>query len=159
MGADGPGATPPVYTTEPKQIPLVDARCRQREGQGTTRARVLRDLLAALASGTASGSGPVVAVGRRRGVCVSSKYIKRTSKTSPGDSSAGADGGSDAVERVINVKNGLLCHRPRLNAKAEIGYITHLAICASNDWNQVDLYRGGELRRCEPGAEKVVNKD
>ena len=30
-----------------------------------------------------------------------------------------------------------LCHRPRLNSKAEIYIVTHLAICASQDWNQV----------------------
>ncbi|KAF8808440.1 hypothetical protein BYT27DRAFT_7188951 [Phlegmacium glaucopus] len=45
---------------------------------------------------------------------------------------------SDSLERVINVKNCPLCHRPRLNSKAEIDIITHLAVCASQDWNKVD---------------------
>jgi phosphatidylserine decarboxylase len=44
---------------------------------------------------------------------------------------------SDSLERVINVKNCPLCHRPRLNSKAEIDIVTHLAVCASQDWNQV----------------------
>lgn len=41
-------------------------------------------------------------------------------------------------ERVINVKNCPLCHRPRLNSKAEVDIVTHLAICASQDWGKVD---------------------
>jgi phosphatidylserine decarboxylase len=41
-------------------------------------------------------------------------------------------------ERVINVKHCPLCHRPRLNSKAEVDIMTHLAICASHDWAKVD---------------------
>ncbi|KAG9314770.1 hypothetical protein JVU11DRAFT_3853 [Chiua virens] len=41
-------------------------------------------------------------------------------------------------ERVINIKNCPLCHRPRLNSKAEMDIVTHLAICASQDWAKVD---------------------
>lgn len=41
-------------------------------------------------------------------------------------------------ERVINIKNCPLCHRPRLNSKAEVDIVTHLAICASQDWAKVD---------------------
>jgi phosphatidylserine decarboxylase len=47
-------------------------------------------------------------------------------------------GGEQHFERVINVKNCPLCHRPRLNSKAEMDIITHLAICASQDWAKVD---------------------
>ncbi|KAF9255142.1 hypothetical protein L218DRAFT_1081995 [Marasmius fiardii PR-910] len=43
-----------------------------------------------------------------------------------------------SVERVINVKNCPLCHRPRLSSKAEMDIVTHLAVCASQDWNKVD---------------------
>jgi phosphatidylserine decarboxylase len=42
------------------------------------------------------------------------------------------------VERVINVKTCPLCHRPRLRSKAEVDIVTHLAICASQDWARVD---------------------
>jgi len=31
-----------------------------------------------------------------------------------------------------------LCHRPRLNSKAEVDIITHLGVCASSDWNRVN---------------------
>jgi phosphatidylserine decarboxylase len=44
----------------------------------------------------------------------------------------------DSVERVINVKSCPLCHRPRMNSKAEMDIITHLAVCASRDWSSVD---------------------
>ncbi|KAJ3992072.1 phosphatidylserine decarboxylase-domain-containing protein [Lentinula boryana] len=49
------------------------------------------------------------------------------------------------VERVINVKTCPLCHRPRLNAKAEVDIVTHLAICASQDWNKVDRIMVGNF--------------
>ena len=47
---------------------------------------------------------------------------------------------SDSLERVINIKNCPLFHCSRLNSKAEIDIVTHLAMCASQDWNlnQVD---------------------
>ncbi|KAI0035374.1 phosphatidylserine decarboxylase-domain-containing protein [Vararia minispora EC-137] len=52
-----------------------------------------------------------------------------------GSSSPGSD---EYVERVINVKNCPLCHRPRMNSKAERDIVTHLAVCASSDWKRVD---------------------
>jgi phosphatidylserine decarboxylase len=36
----------------------------------------------------------------------------------------------DSFERVINVRNCPLCHRPRMNDKAVVDIITHLAVCA-----------------------------
>jgi phosphatidylserine decarboxylase len=48
-------------------------------------------------------------------------------------------------ERVINVKNCPLCHRPRLSKKAEVDIITHLAICASQDWERVDRIMVGNF--------------
>jgi phosphatidylserine decarboxylase len=50
----------------------------------------------------------------------------------------GADSEDPVVERVINIKNCPLCHRPRLTKKAERDIVTHLAVCASQDWNKVD---------------------
>ncbi|KAF9812135.1 hypothetical protein IEO21_06368 [Rhodonia placenta] len=44
----------------------------------------------------------------------------------------------DLFERVINIKACPLCHRPRLNSKAEVDIVTHVAICASQDWSTVD---------------------
>ncbi|KZT53676.1 hypothetical protein CALCODRAFT_41540 [Calocera cornea HHB12733] len=42
------------------------------------------------------------------------------------------------LERIINIKTCPLCHRPRLNARAEVDIVTHLAVCASSDWGRVD---------------------
>jgi phosphatidylserine decarboxylase len=53
-------------------------------------------------------------------------------------SHAGSASSEESFERVINVKNCPLCHRPRLNSKAEVDIITHIAVCASQDWNIVD---------------------
>jgi phosphatidylserine decarboxylase len=39
---------------------------------------------------------------------------------------------------VINIKNCPLCQRPRLNSKAEREIVTHLAVCASQDWARID---------------------
>ena len=59
----------------------------------------------------------------------------KKSKQASGDS-RGSSGPDSSVERVINVRNCPLCHRPRMNSKAEVDIITHLAVCASGDWNQ-----------------------
>ncbi|KAI0628504.1 phosphatidylserine decarboxylase-domain-containing protein [Trametes polyzona] len=63
-----------------------------------------------------------------------------TSSSDAEDSSGGSGTASpdSSVERVINVKNCPLCHRPRLNSKAEVDIVTHLAVCASPDWARVD---------------------
>lgn len=58
-----------------------------------------------------------------------------------GDESSGSGNSSPGVgqvERVINVKTCPLCHRPRMSRKGEVDIITHLAICASQDWERVD---------------------
>ncbi|KAH7106227.1 phosphatidylserine decarboxylase-domain-containing protein [Auriculariales sp. MPI-PUGE-AT-0066] len=55
-----------------------------------------------------------------------------SSEDSPGQTNGAV------VERVINIRNCPLCHRPRLNSKAEVDIITHLAVCASGDWGRVD---------------------
>ncbi|KAJ3889118.1 phosphatidylserine decarboxylase-domain-containing protein [Lentinula edodes] len=72
-------------------------------------------------------------------IAFSHSYSSSTSGTAPPTPSAATNPNLDsAVERVINVQTCPLCHRPRLNAKAEVDIVTHLAICASQDWNKVD---------------------
>lgn len=51
--------------------------------------------------------------------------------------------GSESVERVIRLKSCPLCHMPRLNSKAEVDIVTHLAVCASHDWRRVDSMTSG----------------
>jgi phosphatidylserine decarboxylase len=62
-----------------------------------------------------------------------------TSSSATSDTDGNGSGSSDeAFERVINIKNCPLCQRPRLNSKAERDIVTHLAVCASQDWARVD---------------------
>jgi phosphatidylserine decarboxylase len=62
-----------------------------------------------------------------------------TSSSAASDTDGNGSGSSDeAFERVINIKNCPLCQRPRLNSKAERDIVTHLAVCASQDWARVD---------------------
>lgn len=42
------------------------------------------------------------------------------------------------VERVVLLKTCPLCHMPRLSRKGDGDVITHLAVCASQDWRRVD---------------------
>ena len=51
-----------------------------------------------------------------------------------------------------------LCHRPRLNSKAEIYIVTHLAICASHDWNQVDRIVVGNFITASQAQRKWYTK-
>ncbi|KAG5642253.1 hypothetical protein DXG03_003354 [Asterophora parasitica] len=62
--------------------------------------------------------------------------LGKSKKESTGSGSG--SGLDETVERVINVKSCPLCHRPRMNDKAEVDIVTHLAVCASQDWNKVD---------------------
>jgi phosphatidylserine decarboxylase len=42
------------------------------------------------------------------------------------------------IERVVLLKTCPLCHMPRLSRKGDGDVITHLAVCASQDWRRVD---------------------
>jgi phosphatidylserine decarboxylase len=75
-----------------------------------------------------------------RQTSTSSSATSDTENTSGASLSGNGSGSSsdEAFERVINIKNCPLCHRPRLNSKAERDIVTHLAVCASQDWARVD---------------------
>ncbi|KAF9029454.1 hypothetical protein BDZ89DRAFT_1101522 [Hymenopellis radicata] len=81
------------------------------------------------------GTSPGVP-GRRSKIKGRFRRKGKKSKSSESSSSSGSSLGP-SLERVINVKNCPLCHRPRLNSKAEMDIITHLAVCASSDWSKV----------------------
>jgi phosphatidylserine decarboxylase len=100
-------------------------------------------------SGTASPSAEK-ARNSRFGV----KRLGKAKKESSGDSTLA----TDSVERVINVKNCPLCHRARLNDKAEMDIITHLAICASQDWHQVDKIMVGNFVTASQAQRKWYTK-
>ena len=67
-------------------------------------------------------------------------------------------GHGDSFERVINVKNCPLCHRPRLNAKAEVDIVTHLAVCASQDWAKVNRIVVGNFVTASQAQRKWYTK-
>ncbi|KAI6039702.1 phosphatidylserine decarboxylase-domain-containing protein [Pisolithus marmoratus] len=72
--------------------------------------------------------------------------------------SAASTVGEDRFERVINVKNCPLCHRPRMNSKAEVDIVTHLAICASKDWARVDRIVVGNFVTASQAQRKWYTK-
>ncbi|KAF7296465.1 Phosphatidylserine decarboxylase proenzyme 2 [Mycena chlorophos] len=76
------------------------------------------------------------------------------SVSSPTTSSSG----EESFERVINVKNCPLCHRPRLTSKAELDIITHIAICASQDWSVVDRIVVGNFVTASQAQRKWYTK-
>lgn len=128
--------------TEGMQRPLVevaagaDAASSDAEGESS--------------SGTAFSSAGKAKKTRFGGV----RSMGKSKKESSGDSSP-----SDAsVERVINVKSCPLCHRARLNDKAEMDIITHLAICASQDWHQVDKIMVGNFVTASQAQRKWYTK-
>lgn len=77
-----------------------------------------------------------------------------TQPSSPDESSPGMP----TVERVINIRNCPLCHRPRLNSKAEMDIVTHLAICASGDWARVDRMMTGNYVTASQATRKWYTK-
>lgn len=81
-----------------------------------------------------------------------------------GQSDSQGSGGTAgvAVERVINIKTCPLCHQPRLSNKGEQDIVTHLAVCASSDWNRVNRIVVGNYVTASQAQRKwynnVVNK-
>ncbi|KAI0671294.1 phosphatidylserine decarboxylase-domain-containing protein [Trametes maxima] len=104
-------SAPPAYLTEPMQQPLADS------------ARL------------AASSSPVPGQFKRMNSTSSSDV---DADDSSGSNGSGSSSPESAFERVINVKNCPMCHRPRLSSKGEVDIVTHLAVCASQDWARVD---------------------
>ncbi len=136
------------HQTEPNQVPLstrtpgVDSS-EEEESSGASSGPGVAPGGTSSSSGAASSAATDSEVGRQKKLRFRRMKKKTASSrgTSPGTATgAGAAPASNEVpvERVINVKNCPLCHRPRLNAKAEMDIVTHLAVCASQDWSQVD---------------------
>lgn len=71
---------------------------------------------------------------------------------------ARTDSPSDPMERVVNIKSCPLCQRPRLNAKSEADIVTHLAVCASADWNRIDRLVVGNYVTASQAQRKFLYK-
>jgi len=101
---------------------------------------------------------------------ISFKVRKSGKKKAKNAQTSSQSGGSDDAlagdvarttvthERLINVKNCPLCHRPRMNDKAEMDIITHLAVCASQDWNKVDRIVVGNFVTASQAQRKWYTK-
>jgi phosphatidylserine decarboxylase len=74
------------------------------------------------------------------------------------DDLASSNSTGDAWERVINIKTCPLCHKPRLNNKSEVDIITHLAICASQDWSGLDNMMVGNFVTSQQAHRKWLGK-
>lgn len=62
------------------------------------------------------------------------------------------------VERVIMLKSCPMCRMPRLSKKAEVDIVTHLAVCASQDWRRVDSMMVGNYVTAVQAHRKWVTK-
>ena len=150
---------PAPYVTEPMQIPLDVAEETPETSSDD-------------AENSSTGITPVDTPGRSTSETVNvAKKSKRSrfkrsgtdkskdaSEDSSNNSSNTTTSDSNPIERLINVKNCPLCHRPRLNSKAEIDIITHLAICASQDWNAVDRIVVGNFVTASQAQRKWYTK-
>lgn len=86
----------------------------------------------------------------------SSRQASTSSEDGGEESSSG--GSEDPRERVINIKNCPLCHRPRLSSKAEVDIVTHIALCASQDWGRMDKIVVGNFVTASQAQRKWYTK-
>ncbi len=149
------------YTTEPAQQPLVHA------ASGTPTGESADPIGGMVRQGSYSSSEPEdesSGSGTPESEAVPPKKSKFRRGTKPKSksgstlSAASSSGSEASLERVINVKNCPLCHRPRLNSKAEVDIITHLAVCASQDWNKVDRIVVGNFVTASQAQRKWYTK-
>ena len=84
-------------------------------------------------------------------------YAEEEDSSSSGNS-ASHSAHEEQFERVINIKNCPLCHRPRMNSKAEMDIVTHLAVCASQDWARVDRIMVGNFVTANQAQRKWYTK-
>ncbi|KAF8518218.1 phosphatidylserine decarboxylase-domain-containing protein [Gautieria morchelliformis] len=88
-------------------------------------------------------------------LATSDTHQSSVSSSDAEDSSGNSD---DVVERVINIKNCPLCHRPRLKSRAEADIVTHIALCASRDWGRVDRIVVGNFVTASQAQRKWYTK-
>ncbi|CAG8450943.1 8789_t:CDS:10 [Acaulospora morrowiae] len=72
--------------------------------------------------------------------------------------SATDDGEEADNEHVIYIKECPICHKPDLSKLNESDIITHVAICASDDWGKVDSFVTGDFVTESQAQRKWVTK-
>lgn len=65
---------------------------------------------------------------------------------------------ADSVERVINISRCPLCHKDRISSRLEVDLVTHLAVCASQDWSSLDRIPVGNFVTASQAHRKWVTK-
>ncbi|KAA1476264.1 hypothetical protein DENSPDRAFT_884196 [Dentipellis sp. KUC8613] len=139
-------APPAPYPTEPMQVPLPSG----------ADAQVLPEHAHALDAIASEKELPPRAPGiLQQQASTSSSDAEDSSGSGSGSGDSGSD---DSFERVINVKSCPLCHRPRMNSKAERDIVTHLAVCASQDWARVDRIMVGNFVTASQAQRKWYTK-
>ncbi|KAF8237320.1 hypothetical protein L208DRAFT_1356433 [Tricholoma matsutake] len=89
-------------------------------------------------AGASTNPSPSAGAEGRGGKFKKARFRRKGPKTAKPKSTS-APAADDTFERVINVGNCPLCQRrPRMNDRADVDIVTHLAVCASQDWNKVD---------------------
>jgi phosphatidylserine decarboxylase len=140
------------HVTEPGERPLVSVAepMVSTPGGGTPSSGV--------ASSSPSPSPCPSSSGNNNTTSATQASTTTTTAATPSSSASSSDPDAQAFERVINIKNCPLCHRPRLNSKAEMDIITHLAICASQDWAKVDRIVVGNFVTASQAQRKWYTK-
>ncbi|KAI9489700.1 phosphatidylserine decarboxylase-domain-containing protein [Zychaea mexicana] len=60
-------------------------------------------------------------------------------------SRSSSSNGKDEYEQVIRLAECPICHRPNLSKRAQMDIVTHVAMCAANDWTTVDRFLMGDF--------------
>ncbi|KAG8812553.1 hypothetical protein FRC17_001975 [Serendipita sp. 399] len=163
-------ATPSLLQAEPLNLDKLNLSGEDFHRSGDT--DKLPDAHPGQASGAAHslGSMPVPAgphLTNKKGTLPTRDDVPGTVTTEPESSGRQQSSSSDEdespteetrVERVINIKECPLCHRPRLSSKAEMDIITHLAVCASQDWERVDRITVGNFVTASQAQRKWYTK-
>ncbi|CAG8630501.1 12901_t:CDS:10 [Funneliformis mosseae] len=72
--------------------------------------------------------------------------------------SADVDGEEADNEHLIYLQNCPICNRPNLDQLSETNIITHIAMCASSDWGNVDKFVTGDFVTESQAQRKWVSK-
>jgi phosphatidylserine decarboxylase len=153
---DDPGSKPIKHPTVPMQQPLhvVAAGATPEKENSDSWSDDAEGDLSSTGPSPSATSSPETTAGKKKKIRFG-RTKKAKGENSNDETSQNA---SDSLERVINVKNCPLCHRPRLNSKAEIDIVTHLAVCASQDWNKVDRIVVGNFVTASQAQRKWYTK-
>nr|CAG8438384.1 15354_t:CDS:10 [Entrophospora candida] len=72
--------------------------------------------------------------------------------------SATSDGEEAENEHMIYLKECPICHKPNLSRLTEAEIITHVSICASNDWGNLDKFVTGDFVTESQAQRKWLSK-